>query len=86
MKIARAAGTPNDKGSGLQLYAKTGDKVSEGKPMFRIYAEKQDKLNNAVKQLGALRPMEIGEKVGEDMMKKRIGKPTAPTREFILER
>jgi len=30
--------------------------------------------------------MEVGAKVGEDMLKKRIGKPTAPSREFILER
>ena len=86
VKIARAAGTPNDKGAGLELFAKTGDPVFEGKPMFRIYAEKKDKLNNAVKQLETLRPVEVGEKVGEDMMKKRIGRPTAPTREFILER
>ena len=86
VKVARAAGTPNDKGSGLQLFAKTGDKVFEGKPMFRIYAEKEGKLENAIRQLESLRPIEVGEKVGEDMMKKRIGKPTAPSREFILER
>jgi hypothetical protein len=30
--------------------------------------------------------VEIGTKVGEVMLKKRIGKPTAPSREFILER
>ncbi|MBE0633817.1 thymidine phosphorylase, partial [Candidatus Bathyarchaeota archaeon] len=86
VKIARAAGTPNDKGAGLKLYAKTGDKVHEDKPMFRIYAEKEIKLNNAIKQLESLRPIEVGERVGEDMLKKRIGKPTAPSREFILER
>ena len=86
VKVARAAGTPNDKGSGIQLYAKTGDKVYTDKPMFRVYAEKQDKLDNALKQLKGLRPVEVGEKVGEDMLKKRIRKLTAPTREFILER
>ena len=86
VKIARAAGTPNDKGAGIQLYAKTGDKVSVDKPMFRIFAEKQEKLDNAVKQLRSLRPVEIGEKVGEEMLKKRIRKHTAPSREFILER
>jgi len=86
VRIARAAGTPNDKGAGIQLYAKTGDKVSFDKPMFRVFAEKEEKLENAIKQLKNLRPVEVGEKVGEDMMKKRIGKPTAPTREFILER
>lgn len=84
--IARAAGTPNDKGAGIQLFAKTGDKVYEDKPMFRIYAEKKSKLDNAIKQLENLRPIEVGEKVGEDMLKKRMGKPTTPSREFILER
>ena len=86
VRVARSAGTPNDKGAGLKLYAKTGDKVYEGKPMFRIYAEKEDKLENAVNQLKSLRPVEVGEKVGEDMLKKRIRKQTAPSREFILER
>ncbi|MBD3171455.1 AMP phosphorylase [Candidatus Bathyarchaeota archaeon] len=86
VKIARAAGTPNDMGAGLKLYAKTGDKVEEGKPLYRVYAEKEGKLENAIRVLGDLHPMEIGEKVGEDMLKKHVGKPTAPTREFILER
>ena len=86
VKIARAAGTPNDKGAGIQLYAKTGDKVSTDKPMFRVFAEKQEKLENAITQLKVLRPVEVGEKVGEEMLKKRIRKLNAPTREFILER
>jgi AMP phosphorylase len=86
VRIARSAGTPSDKGAGIQLFAKTGDKVQMDKPMYRIYAEKEVKLDNALKQLEALRPMEVGEKVGEAMLKERIGKPTAPSREFILER
>jgi AMP phosphorylase len=86
VKIARAAGTPNDKSSGLKLFAKTGDKVKIDKPVFRIYAEKVSKLENAIKQLEVLKPFEIGLKVGEHMLKKRVGKPTVPVREFILER
>ena len=57
VKIARAAGTPNDMGAGIMLYAKTGDKVSVDKPMFRVFAEKQEKLYNAVKQHRNLRPV-----------------------------
>jgi len=86
VKIARAAGTPAAKGAGIQLFAKTGDKVEKDKPMFRIYSDSATKLETAVKQLETLRPMEVGRKVGDDMLKKRIGKPTAPSREFILER
>jgi len=86
VKVARAAGAPKDKGSGLKLYAKTGDEVEAGKPLFKIYAETQLKLDNAVKVLEGLVPIEIGERVGEEMMKKRIGKPISASREFILER
>ncbi len=86
VKIARSAGTPNDKGSGIQLFAKTGDKVAEGDLLYRIYSEKASKLENAIKLLETLNPMEIGKKVGETMLKKRIGKVFAPSREFILER
>lgn len=86
VRIARVAGTPNDKGSGLKLFAKTGDPVYEGKPMFRIYAEKREKLENAIKQLETLHPIEVGKKVGEEMLMKRIKKLTTPSREFILER
>jgi len=86
VKVARAAGTPAAKGAGIQLFAKIGDKVEKGKPMFRVYSDSASKLETAVKQLEALRPVEVGRKVGDDMLKKRIGKPTAPTREFILER
>jgi AMP phosphorylase len=86
VRIARAAGTPASKKAGIQLFAKIGDKVEEGKPIFRIYSESNSKLENAVKLLDNLIPMEIGTKVGETMLKKRIVRPTAPTRAFILER
>jgi AMP phosphorylase len=86
VKIARAAGTPNDKGAGIQLFAKTGDKVEEGKPLYRVYSEQATKLENALKLLDTLHPIEIGTKVGQTMLKKRIGRVIAPSREFILER
>jgi hypothetical protein len=54
--------------------------------MYRIYSEKASKLENAIKQLENVTIMEIGSKVGEQMLKKRIGKITAPSREFILDR
>ncbi|MBN2335967.1 AMP phosphorylase [Candidatus Bathyarchaeota archaeon] len=86
VRIARTAGTPGGMGAGVKLFAKTGDKVEKGKPMYRIYSESATKLDNAVNQLDTLFPMEIGSKVGETMLKKRIGKPMAPSREFIMER
>jgi thymidine phosphorylase len=38
-RIARRAGAPLDKGSGVELYKKVGDKVKKGEPLYRIYAE-----------------------------------------------
>ncbi len=37
--IARLAGAPMDKGAGIYLHKKVGDKVKKGEPLFTIYAE-----------------------------------------------
>jgi thymidine phosphorylase len=38
-KIARIAGAPMDKRAGVDLLKKLGDKVKQGEPLYRIYAE-----------------------------------------------
>ncbi len=86
VKVARAAGTPNDKGAGIQLFAKTGDKVTEGGNLFRIYSEKTSKLENAVKLLDTMTPINVGRRMGEHMLKKHITKITAHDEKFIIER
>ncbi|MDH5356916.1 MAG: thymidine phosphorylase family protein, partial [Gammaproteobacteria bacterium] len=37
--IARFAGAPIDKGAGVDLFKKLGDRVSKGEPLYRIHAE-----------------------------------------------
>ncbi|MGB8273699.1 MAG: thymidine phosphorylase family protein [Alphaproteobacteria bacterium] len=37
-RIARLAGAPMDKGAGIELFKKIGDRVSRGEPLYRIYA------------------------------------------------
>jgi thymidine phosphorylase len=37
-RIARLAGAPNDKGAGLDLLKKVGDRVECGEPLYRIHA------------------------------------------------
>lgn len=37
--IARFAGAPMDKGAGVDLFKKLGDKVKKGEPLYRIHAE-----------------------------------------------
>ena len=46
-KIAKAAGAPFDKGSGLYLHKKLNDKVSVGDPLITIYADNIKKLEYA---------------------------------------
>lgn len=38
-RIARLAGAPMDKGAGIDLLHKTGDRVRKGDPLYRIHAE-----------------------------------------------
>jgi thymidine phosphorylase len=37
-RIARLAGAPNDKGAGVDLCKKIGDRVEQGEPLYRIHA------------------------------------------------
>jgi len=46
-KIARLAGAPEDKESGVYLNVKIKDKVKRGNILMIIYANSKDKLNNA---------------------------------------
>ncbi|WP_456328269.1 AMP phosphorylase [Archaeoglobus sp.] len=48
VKVARAAGAPKDKGAGVLLFKKGGFHVKKGDVLFRIYAEKEWKLDKAI--------------------------------------
>lgn len=37
-RLARLAGAPTDKGAGIDLFKKVGDRVERGEPLFRIHA------------------------------------------------
>jgi len=47
-RIARIAGAPHDKGSGLYLYKHIGDKVKRGEKLFTIYSESKHEFEFAV--------------------------------------
>ena len=57
IKIARAAGSPRDKGAGLILRYKKGERVEEGEPLITIYAENKRKLEDARVLAGKLQPV-----------------------------
>ncbi len=57
--VARAAGSPHDKGAGILLHTKKGHRVEVGTPLFTIYADNEAKLNRAVDTAKKLHPMTI---------------------------
>ena len=59
VKIARAAGAPKDKGSGVYVHRKRGEIVRAGDPLLTIYAEKEWKLDNAVEIAQTERPIVV---------------------------
>ena len=66
--IARAAGAPEDKGAGIELYVKVGEKVKEGDPLFTIHAESEARLDQAIVFARRTEPIRI-----EGMVLQRIG-------------
>jgi AMP phosphorylase len=59
VQIARGAGSPKDKGAGLIIYKKVGSKVDAGEPLYTIYADNENKLNEAVSLAKKLEPMAV---------------------------
>ncbi len=58
-KIARIAGAPNDKGSGIYLYRHAGEKVKKGDKLFTIYSESRHELEYSKEILKSCRAFEI---------------------------
>ncbi|MFX0032626.1 MAG: hypothetical protein ACFE8E_11800 [Candidatus Hodarchaeota archaeon] len=48
-QIAKAAGCPHSKSSGVEIFKKQGARIKEGDLVFRIYSESKSKLNKAEK-------------------------------------
>ena len=67
IRIARAAGAPKDKGAGIILNKKKGEKVDKGETLYVIYADSKAKLEEAEKIAKMLKPLRI-----EGMLLERI--------------
>lgn len=50
VSACRLAGAPHDKGAGIMLHKKKGEYVNKGDGLFTIYAEKEWKLDSAIKE------------------------------------
>ena len=47
-RLARTAGAPIDKGAGINIFKKIGDRVEKGEPLYRIYAFDRPEYDLAV--------------------------------------
>lgn len=82
-EIARAAGSPKDKGAGIVLYKKLGDKVSKGERLFTVYAEKSRKLER-VREKTEEENIGVGERM--EMLVQEVKEMPVHKKAFILER
>jgi len=46
-RLARTAGAPIDKGAGIRLFKKIGDRVAQGETLYRVFAVDQPELDLA---------------------------------------
>lgn len=84
VEIARAAGAPKDKGAGILLHKKPGDKVKRGDVLYTIYAEKSRKLTRTQEILSDLDPLGIGEKA--EMFIHKVKESPFVKRAFVIDR
>lgn len=59
VQVARAAGSPRDKGAGLMLNVRPGDTVKADQVLYTIYADNADRLRDAVGLARKLRPFRL---------------------------
>ncbi len=57
--LARLAGCPNDKSSGVYLYKHVGEKIKSGEKIADLYSESKEKMNQAIKFFKNSKPITI---------------------------
>ncbi len=66
-RIARLAGAPLDKGAGIYLYKKLGDRVEAGEPLYKLHSQFEADFNFALEFIeNHSTGYQIGEKAPED--------------------
>ncbi len=85
-QIAKEAGAPREKGAGIALKMKLGEYVESGGVLFEIYAERNTKLEAAIKLAGILQPIGLSKKPEDMMLMDRIPPRTIDREIFMLER
>jgi AMP phosphorylase len=85
-QVARDAGAPKEKGAGIRLKAKLGEQIKKGEVLFEIYAERNTKLETAVKSAKDLQPIGVIRRLEEQMLMDRIPAINIHRKTFTLER
>ncbi len=84
VEIARLAGAPKDRGGGILLHKKIGEKVDKNEPLFTIYAEKNIKLQRALDELEKIDVMGVGDRM--EMLIHEVKERPVTKKAFMLER
>ncbi|MEM2092212.1 MAG: thymidine phosphorylase, partial [Candidatus Bathyarchaeia archaeon] len=84
VEAARLAGAPKDKGAGILLHKKIGDKVSEGESLVTIFAERGSKLERAISIFEEFPAIGVGDRM--EMLIHEIRERPVAKKTFILER
>ncbi len=84
--ISREAGAPKDKGAGIHLNVKMGDKVKRGDVLFTVHSDNYIRLSDSAKLAEELKPIVVGKKFEEKMLLEKIFAEIPARRVFMLER
>ncbi len=84
-EIAKIAGAPKDKGAGILLHVKIGDKVKKGDRLFTIFSENSIKLREAEKFARENNPVMVIKDLTTYMLIKRI-EDRAHEKSFLIDR
>jgi len=84
VEIARLAGAPKDKGAGILLHKKIGDRVRKGEQLFTIYAERNLKLQRALDELERTPVLAVGDRI--EMLIHEVKERPVTKKAFMLER
>ncbi len=84
--IAKEAGAPRSKGAGVLLKAKLGEAVNKGDALLEIFAERDSKLDSAVKLAKKLQPIVLSKKAEKQMLLDRVPTQKSTGKSFVLGR
>ncbi len=83
-EVARLAGAPKDKGAGVYLCKKIGDRVKKNEPLLTVYAERDLKLQRALDSLEGSEVLGIGERM--EMLIHEVRELPVAKSTFAIER